>query len=108
MNDAVESPSILRLFEVHEDREGQIAWRLTLIETDGKRSVCLDGLPIYVHETDDKFGEAICIAMLSRTELATDVAIASAFGCHRNTVGRLARRPLSKASSKLGRCSIAA
>ena len=29
--------------------------------------------------------------MLSSTELAADVAIASAFGCHRNTVGRLAR-----------------
>jgi len=93
MDDAVESPSVLRLFEVHEDREGhQITRRLTLVDTDGKRSVCLDGLPIYVYETDDKFAEAICIAMLSRTELATDVAIASAFGCHRNTVGRLARR----------------
>jgi hypothetical protein len=76
MDDAVESPSVLRLFEVHEDREGhQITRRLTLVDTDGKRSVCLDGLPIYVYETDDKFAEAICIAMLSRTELATDVAI---------------------------------
>ena len=80
------------LFEVDNNREGQFCRRLTLVQADGKRSVCLGGLPIYVYDTDDKAAEAVCIAMLSSTDLASDVAIAKAFGCHRNTVGRLARR----------------
>ena len=92
MEDAVEPTSYPMLFEVVDNREGQFCRHLTLVQADGKRSVCLGGLPIYVYDTDDKAAEAVCIAMLSSAELASDVAIAKAFGCHRNTVGRLARR----------------
>lgn len=66
--------------------------RLTLFESDGKRAVYLGHVPIYVYEIGDRAAESACIAMLSRADLASDVAIGEAFGCHRNTVGRLARR----------------
>ena len=47
---------------------------------------------IQIYDADDKGAEAACIAMLSRADLATDIDIAAAFGCHRNTVARLAGR----------------
>jgi transposase len=47
---------------------------------------------IYVYDEADEGAEAACIATLSRAGLAKDVEIASAFGVHRNTVGRMARR----------------
>lgn len=45
---------------------------------------------IQIYDAKDKVAEAACIAMLSRADLASDIDIATAFGCHRNTVGRLA------------------
>jgi hypothetical protein len=69
-----------------------VGQRLTLFETDGRRAVYLGHAPIYVYEVGDQAAESACIAMLSRADLASDVSIGEAFGCHRNTVGRLARR----------------
>lgn len=92
MEGATEPPTQPALFNVGEPSAGQNCRRVTLIEGNGRRSVCVGGLPIYVYETDDKAAEAICIAMLSSSNLADDIAIARAFRCHRNTIGRLRRR----------------
>ena len=92
MEGVAESPVSLSFFDVDEATEGPTFQRVTLIEADGRRSVQIGRLPVYVYEADDKGAEAVCIAMLSSTNVADDVAIASAFGCHRNTVGRLKRR----------------
>jgi hypothetical protein len=54
--------------------------------------VYLGHVPIYVYAVGDRAAESACIAMLSGADLASRVAIGEAFGCHRNTVGRLARR----------------
>jgi transposase len=62
------------------------------LEADRKKAVFFGSVPIYVYDIGDNEAESACIAMLSHTDLASDVAIAEAFGVHRNTVGRLARR----------------
>lgn len=69
-----------------------IGTRLVLFEADEKRAVMFGSVAIYVYDVADKAAESSVIAMLSRADLASDVAIAEAFGCHRNTVGRLTRR----------------
>ena len=86
------SPINLAFFNADETGIGQTSRRISLIEANGKRSVCVGGLPVYVYEADDNAAEVVCIAMLSCANVADDVAIARAFGCHRNTVGRLKRR----------------
>lgn len=80
------------LFEAPAAPGRPIGKQLTLLEGDGTRAVFLRSAAIHVYEADDKEAEAACIATLSRAGLASDVDIASAFGVHRNTVGRLARR----------------
>jgi transposase len=65
---------------------------LVLLQADGKRAVFLGGVAIYVYDVGDRAAESSVIAMLSRADLASDIAIGEAFGCHRNTVGRLRRR----------------
>ena len=67
-----------------------IGKRLTLLEGDGRRAVFLGATPIHVYDADDRDAERAVIAMLSNADLAFDVEIAAAFGCHRNTVARLA------------------
>ena len=52
----------------------------------------LGSTAVYLYDQGDKEAEVACIATLSRAGLAKDVEIASAFGVHRNTVGRVARR----------------
>jgi hypothetical protein len=69
-----------------------IGKRLTLLDSDGKRAVFFGSVAIQIYDAADKGAEAACIAMLSRADLATDIDIAAAFGCHRNTVARLAGR----------------
>ena len=69
-----------------------IGKRLTLLEADGVRAVFLGNVAVHVFDADDKAAESACIAMLSRAGLASDVDIAEAFRCHRNTVARLAGR----------------
>jgi hypothetical protein len=66
--------------------------RLTLLDSDGKRAVFFGSVAIQIYDADDKGAEAACIAMLSHADLASDIDIAAAFGCHRNTVARLAGR----------------
>lgn len=65
---------------------------MTLFDSNGTRAVYLGHVPIYLYELGDRAAQSACIAMLSRADLASDLAIGEAFGCHRNTVGRLARR----------------
>ena len=81
------SPINLAFFNADETGIGQTSRRISLIEANGKRSVCVGGLPVYVYEADDNAAEVVCIAMLSCANVANDVAIARTFGCHRNTVG---------------------
>ncbi len=69
-----------------------IGRRLTLLDSDGKRAVFFGSVAIQIYDAGDKGAEAACIAMLSRADLASDIDIAAAFGCHRNTVARLAGR----------------
>jgi hypothetical protein len=69
-----------------------IGKRLRLLEADGVRAVFLGNVAIHVFDAHDKAAESACIAMLSRADLASDIDIAEAFGCHRNTVARLAGR----------------
>lgn len=80
------------LFGVPELPGTPIGKRLTLLEADGKKAVFFGSVVINVFDADDRAGESACIAMLSRADLASDVDIAEAFHCHRNTVARLAGR----------------
>ena len=73
-------------------RARRSASALTLLDSDGKRAVFFGSVAIQIYDADDKGAEAACIAMLSRADLASDIDIAAAFGCHRNTVARLAGR----------------
>ena len=65
---------------------------LRLFGSGGRRAVFLGSTAVYLYDQGDKEAEVACIATLSRAGLAKDVEIASAFGVHRNTVGRVARR----------------
>ena len=69
-----------------------IGKRLWLVEGDGQRAVFLGATAIHVYDIGDRDAERVCIATLSRAGLAFDVEIGEAFGCHRNTVARLARQ----------------
>lgn len=69
-----------------------IGKRLTLVESGDRRAVFFGPTAIHVYDRGDKAAEAACVAILARAGLASDVDIAAAFGVHRNTVGRLARR----------------
>ncbi|MFU8842046.1 MAG: putative transposase, partial [Nitriliruptoraceae bacterium] len=69
-----------------------IGKRLWLVEGDGQRAVFLGATAIHVYDVDDRDAQRVCIATLSRAGLAFDVEIGEAFGCHRNTVARLARQ----------------
>lgn len=69
-----------------------IGRRCSLLEFDGRRVVLFGTTVIFVFDASDREAEAACMALLSRAGLACDVDIASAFGVHRNTVGRLVGR----------------
>ncbi len=81
-----------RLFEVPALGGIAIGRRLRLFESDGCRAVYAGTTPVYVYDAGDAAAERACIAMLSQGGVAFDVEIAEAFGVHRNTVRRLARR----------------
>ena len=55
---------------------GQTPRRISPIEANGRRSVCVEGVQAYVYEADDNAAEVVCIAMLSCANVANDVAIA--------------------------------
>jgi transposase len=69
-----------------------IGKRLRLFDADGRRAVYFGTTPIHVYDRSDREAEAACIATLSRARLASDIQIASGFGVHRNTVGRISAR----------------
>ena len=92
MQGSERSPITLAFFDAGETSIGQTPRRISLIELNGKRSVCVEGVQVYVYEADDIAAEVVRIAMLSCANVANDVAIARAFGSHRNTVGHLKRR----------------
>jgi transposase len=52
----------------------------------------MGGTALHVYDTGDRAAEAAAIASLARARVATHVELARAFGCHRNTVGRLEQR----------------
>lgn len=87
-----DAPVVTPLFECPVVPGTSIGKRLTLLDSDGKRAVFFGSVAIQIYDASDKGAEAACIAMLSRADLATDIDIAAAFGCHRNTVARLAGR----------------
>jgi len=66
------SPINLAFFNADETGIGQTSRRISLIEANGKRSVCVGGLPVYVYEADDNAAEVVCIAMLSCANVADD------------------------------------
>jgi hypothetical protein len=84
------SPETPPLFDCPVLPGTPIGKRLRLLDSDGKRAVYFGSVVIHIYDAKDKVAEAACIAMLSRADLASDIDIATAFGCHRNTVGRLA------------------
>lgn len=63
-----------------------------LLESGGRRVVLFGTTVIFVFDASDHEAQAACMVLLSRAGLARDVDIASAFGVHRNTVGRLVAR----------------
>lgn len=81
-----------RLIAVEDGPGIPIGKRLRLFDSAGQRAVYFGPTPIHLYDVADKEAEAACIATLSRAGLASDVAIASGFGLHRNTVGRIAAR----------------
>lgn len=85
-----------QLFDMPVGPGTPIGKRLVLVESGGQRAVFFHTTAIHVFDADDKSAEAACIAMLSRADLASDVEIAAAFGCHRNTVARLAGRLMNE------------
>ncbi len=81
-----------RLFEVASAPGVPIGRRCTLLESGGRRVVLFGTTVIFVFDASDHEAQAACMVLLSRAGLASDVDIASAFGVHRNTVGRLVAR----------------
>ena len=66
--------------------------RLLVLESAGRRAVCLGSTVIHLYDPGDRAAEAAAIALLARARVASDIELAQAFGCHRNTVARLERR----------------
>jgi hypothetical protein len=81
-----------QLIEVPGGRGIAIGRRLMLKDCGDKRVVYFHTTAIHIYDRSDKEAEAACIGTLSRARLASDVAIANAFGIHRNTVGRISAR----------------
>ncbi len=94
MQDTPPSAGLAPLFAFDPLPGTPIGKRLRLVSStsEGERAVLFDSMPIHVFDATDKGAETVCVAMLSRAGLATNVEIAAAFGCHRNTVARLAGR----------------
>ena len=92
MSEAAAGPVQERLWEIPALPGTPIGRWLSVVESGGLRAVFFGPTPIQVFDATDAAATAAAMAMLSRAGLASDTAIAAAFGCHRNTVGRLARR----------------
>ena len=82
----------LPLIELNPALGIPLGQRLLVFESNGQRAVFVGGMAIHVYDARDRGAEAAAIALLAHARVAPDVALAEAFGVHRNTVGRLERR----------------
>ena len=80
------------LIELQPQLGTPLGKRLRLLQSDGQCAVFLGDTAIHLYEAQDSGAQAAAIALLARARVATDIELAEAFGCHRNTVGRLERR----------------
>jgi len=80
------------LIELQPQLGTPLGKRLRLLQSNGQCAVFLDDSAIHVYDAQDSAAQAAAIALLARARIATDIELAEAFGCHRNTVGRLERR----------------
>jgi len=80
------------LVEVEPHLGTPLGRRLLVLNSNGQRAILLGGIVVYVYDAGDRAAEAAAIASLARARVATHVELAAAFGCHRNTVGRLEQR----------------
>lgn len=62
-----------------------------MVDSDGQRGVFVGDMAIALYDTDDKAGDVATMALLGTAKAARGTELASAFGVHRNTVGRLLR-----------------
>ena len=81
-----------RLFELPALPGAPIGKHLRLIDVGERRIVLCGTAAVHTFERADRAGESLCVAMLSVAGVASDVEIGAAFGMHRNTVARHARR----------------
>jgi len=66
--------------------------RLQVLKCGSQRAVFLGATSIHVYDVDDRAAEVAALALLAGAGVATQEQLADAFGCHRNTVGRLKTR----------------
>ncbi len=86
------SPTASFLVELEPHLGTPLGKRLRVLHSDGQRGVFFGDTPIHVYEAQDRGAQAAAIALLARARVATDIELAEAFGCHRNTVARLEQR----------------
>jgi len=86
------SPTASPFVELEPHLGSSLGRRLLVLESNGRRAVFLGGAAVHVYDTGDRAAEAAAIASLARARVATHVELGRAFGCHRNTVGRLEQR----------------
>jgi hypothetical protein len=80
------------LIELQPQPGTPVGKRLRIFESEGQCAVLFGDTVIHVYDAGDRGAKAAAIALLARARVATDVDLASAFGVHRNTVGRLEGR----------------
>jgi DNA-binding transcriptional regulator YhcF (GntR family) len=80
------------LFELEPLPGTPLGRGLRTLVGDGQRAILSGGAVVAQYELEDRGAEAATIALLSGARLASDTDLASAFGCHRNTVGRIRQR----------------
>jgi len=80
------------LVEVSPPEGIPIGSRLVMRRFGHQVGIFAGSMAICMFDVNDKVGRDLAIATLSGADLADDLEIAAAFGVHRNTVGRLARK----------------
>lgn len=90
MGSRAQQPDAGKLFEPPSPSGTPIGKRLILIRSNGRCAVFFGPTAIHVFDAHDPAAGTVCIAMLANSKLASHTDIATAFGCHRNTVSRIA------------------
>ncbi len=80
------------LVELAPEPGVRIGRRLRLVSSEEQRAVFLDGTAIAIYDCQDRLAETATVAMLAKAGVASQVALAEAFGRHPNTVWRSVRR----------------